>query len=280
LEANASMYLKNFWSIWTSDGISTSCFSTGMLRGGPMMKVPGNVYGNIGFSTDNRKKLVADVYLSSSASFEKDSKNFSTGIDITVKPSNYLVITVSPGLSKSFSELQYVTNTTYGSDDRYIFSNIDRKTINASFRVNLNLSPDLTLQYWGQPFIATGKYNNYKYITDPLADRYSDRFHIYSNDQISSDPDNFYIDENIDRTVDYDFERRDFNVQEFLSNLVLRWEYNPGSTVFLVWSQTRSGYNESGNLHLFNDLGDLFDKGDNKPHNVFLVKFSYRFGLR
>jgi hypothetical protein len=280
LEANASMNLKNFWSIWTSDGISTSSFSTSMLRGGPMMKVPGNVYGNIGFSTDNRKKLVAHVYLSSSANFEKDSRNFSTGIDITVKPSNYLVITVSPGFSKSFSELQYVTNTTYGSDDRYIFSNIDRKTINASIRVNLNLSPDLTLQYWGQPFIATGKYNNYKYITDPLADRYTDRFHIYSYDQISSDPDNFYLDENRDGTVDYDFEKRDFNVQEFLSNLVLRWEYDPGSTIFIVWSQTRSGYNESGNLHLFNDIGDLFDKGDNKPHNVFLVKFSYRFGLR
>ena len=54
--------------------------------------------------------------------------------------------------------------------DKYIFASIDRKTINTSFRVNLNLSPDLTVQYWGQPFIATGKYYDHKYIINPNAD--------------------------------------------------------------------------------------------------------------
>ncbi|MCX6254728.1 MAG: hypothetical protein NTV31_09670, partial [Bacteroidia bacterium] len=62
--------------------------------------------------------------------------------------------------------------------------------------------------------------------------------------------------------------------------LVIRWEYSPGSSVYVVWSQTRSSYNSSGNLDFFNDLGDLFNTGDNKPHNVFLIKFSYRFGLK
>jgi hypothetical protein len=115
-----------------------------------------------------------------------------------------------------------------------------------------------------------------------MADNYKDRFHLYEQDKFVSgtDPDKFYIDENKDSMSDYDFDKRDFNVQEFLSNLVLRWEYNPGSTLFLVWSQTRSGYNDSGNLNLFNDIGNLFDSGDNKPHNVFLIKLSYRFGLR
>ena len=79
---------------------------------------------------------------------------------------------------------------------------------------------------------------------------------------------------------DYSFNRMDFNVQDFLSNLVIRWEYNPGSSVFLVWSQTRSSSATSPNLDLFKDLGNLFSTVDNKPHNVFLIKFSCRFGLK
>jgi hypothetical protein len=280
LEWNANINLKNFWNLWIGGNVNTSSFSTDILRGGPKMILPGGINERIGFTTDNRKKLMINFYISSSSGFEKSSNNSSSGVDITIKPSNYLVITISPGYSKSFSELQYVTQTTYGNSDRYIFGSIDRRTVNASFRVNFNLSPDLTLQYWGQPFIATGKYYNYKYITNPLADKYHNRFQAYTHDQISSDPDNYYIDENKDGNNDYSFGRPDFNVQDFLSNLVLRWEYSPGSTVFLVWSQTRGNYNETGTMDLFNNLGDLFDSGNNKPHNVFLIKFSYRFGLK
>jgi len=279
-EWNANMGLKNYWNVWTGGNISSSSLSTGMLRGGPMMKLPGSTNARIGFSTDNRKKLVFDVYVNGSRGNEKDSRNLNTGIDITYKPTNYLVFTVSPGFSKSFSELQYVSQIEHNGKDKYIFSSIDRKTISTSFRVNLNLSPNLTFQYWGQPFVATGKYYDHKFIFEPMADRYNDRFWTYSQRQISLDGNQYNVDENIDGTTDYSFDKRDFNVQEFLSNLVVRWEYNPGSSVYLVWSQTRSSSNGSGNLDLFNDLGDLFDTGDNKPHNVFLIKFSYRFGLK
>ncbi len=112
-----------------------------------------------------------------------------------------------------------------------------------------------------------------------MAQQYGDRFVVYSPQQISLVDDQYLIDENIDGINDYSFDRSDFNVQEFLSNLVIRWEYNPGSTLYLVWSQTRSGYNNSGVMDFANDLGDLFSKNNDKPHNIFLIKFSYRFGL-
>jgi hypothetical protein len=280
VEANANMTFKNFWSIFTGGNIATPCLSTDMLRGGPIMMMPGNMNARLGFSTDNHKKIVAEFYANEHIGLEKSSKNFSTGVDLSVKPSNYLVITLSPGYSTSFNELQYVEQTSNGGSDRYVFANIDRKTISASFRVNLNLSPDLTLQYWGQPFVATGSYTKYKYITDPLADSYHNRFLTYTDDQYLPDPENIVIDENRDGTEDYRFGLPDFNVREFLSNLVLRWEYNPGSSVYLVWSQTRSSYDNNGTLNVMNDVSDLFNTSDNKPHNVFLVKFSYRFGLR
>ncbi len=280
LEWNANMGLKNYWDVWTGGSLNSSSLSTGMLRGGPMMKLPGNVNARIGFSTDYRKKLVFDANANISSGFENDTKDVSTGIGITYKPTNWISFTLSPGYSKSYSELQYVSQIEYNGSDRFIFASIDRKTINTSFRINLNLSPNLTFQYWGQPFVATGKYYDHKYILDPMANHYSDRFRIFTPGQISLIDEQYNIDENADGINDYKFDRLDFNVQEFLSNLVVRWEYSPGSSVYLVWSQTRNNNNSSGNLDLFNDLGDLFRSGDNKPHNVFLIKFSYRFGLK
>ena len=279
-EWHANINLKNYWNAWTGGNLSGASLSTGMLRGGPMMKMPGSINERFGFSSDYRKKLVFSVSANVLNGFENSSRDFNTGVDITYKPTNYISFTVSPAFNKSFSELQYVTQTDYKGSDRYIFASIDQKTISTSFRVNLNLSPNLTFQYWGQPFVASGKYYDHKFIIQPMSNAYHDRFWTYSTSQISLDDNHYNVDENADGTIDYGFDKTDFNVQEFLSNLVVRWEYNPGSSIYLVWSQTRSSYNNSGNLDIFNDLGDLFNTGDNKPHNVFLIKFSYRFGLR
>lgn len=279
-EWNANINLKNFWNVSTGGSLNSSSLSTDMLRGGPMMKLPGSVNPRISFSTDSRKKLVFSVSANGSKGFENSSDNLYTELDITFKPTNYLVFTLSPSYNKSYTELQYVTQTTYNGMDRYIFASIDQKTISTSFRVNLNLSPNLTFQYWGQPFVATGKYYNHKFITAPMANNYSDRFWTYNSNQITFDTDHYNIDENVDGKTDYTIGKSDFNVMQFLSNFVVRWEYSPGSTLFLVWSQTRSYNTDSGQMDFFNNVSDLFNKGINTPHNVFLVKFSYRFGLK
>ncbi len=213
--------------------------------------------------------------------FKTISNSSYINISASYKPTNYLSLSFGPGYSKSFNELQYVTAPDYNNSDRYIFASIDQKTISASLRVNLNLSPDLTLQYWGQPFIATGSYFDYKYILDPMADSYRDRFHTYSPDEIFDRGENYEVDENRDGIMDYDFDKNDFNFKEFLSNLVIRWEYNPGSTVYFVWSQTRRGVTDTGKLDYFQDMGAMFNRDDNfELNNVFLIKLSYRFGLK
>ena len=99
----------------------------------------------------------------------------------------------------SYDELQYIDQKVYGDQDRYIYGSIDQKVIRLSFRVNYNITPDLTIQYWGQPFIATGKYYDFKYITDPMASEYQGRFAPYSPDQLALINDEYYsVDENID----------------------------------------------------------------------------------
>jgi hypothetical protein len=286
LEGNASMTFKNYWNAWVYGNVQTNSHDASILRGGPTMKVPGRWTSNAGFSTDSRKKLEFNFSLNFNTGFEDYYKNSYAGLEISYKPTNYLRLSLNPGYSKTFSELQYVTQTSNNGNDRYIFASIDRNTINASLRVNLNLSPDLTVQYWGQPFVASGRYYDYKYITNPVADKYHDRFHVYTDGELTPNDGSNQIDENLDGTIDYTFDSGDFNVKEFLSNLVLRWEYSPGSSVYLVWSQTRSGYNPTGDMDYLNNMGDLFDRklfreDDNyNLKNVFLIKFSYRFGLK
>ena len=280
VDMTASMNLKNFFSVSAEGTLINNSLDQTILRGGPMMKTPGNFSGRFVFSSDNRKKIVFDLNAFGAKGLEKNSSEFKSGFGISYKPTNYLSFSFKPSFGKSFSELQYLTAQKVGKDDKYIFASIDRKTISASLRVDLNLSPDLTLQYWGQPFVSSGRYYNHKVVVSPVADEFRDRFMTYSQNQIRLLGEQYEVDENMDGITDYSFDNKDFNVQEFLSNLVFRWEYNPGSSVYFVWSQARSNSDNKGYLDLLNNLGDLFDPDDTKPHNVFLIKFSYRFGLR
>jgi hypothetical protein len=286
IEWNGSISFNNYWSAWTGGSLNGSAISTDMLRGGPMMKIPGSINSRIGFSTDYRKKLNFSFYVNGSKGWDDYYHNLYTEVDISYKPANYISFTLIPSYNKSYSELQYVTTLTYNNSDRYIFAGIDQKTISASLRINFNLSPDLTLQYWGQPFVASGRYHDYKYILNPLAEKYNDRFHNYTTGQLTNYPDNIGIDENTDGTDDYTIDYSDFNFKAFLSNLVIRWEYSPGSSVYLVWTQSRNGFTPAGSMDYFNDLGDLFNRrlvksnDDYDLKNVFLIKFSFRFGLK
>jgi hypothetical protein len=279
---NGYIHLKNYWGVNFGTELSFNVLSNTLLRGGPVMKMPGGANEWFGLFSDDRKKLVYGFNIQQSNTFLDGSHSTSFSPQLTFKPVNNLMVSIRPSYNTSFNELQYVSQTSFNEQDRYVFASIDQKTISMSLRVNFNLTPDLTLQYWGQPFIASGKYYDFKYITDPMASEYTNRYTVLDPaDQITLVDNSYYsVDEDRDGNIDYEIGKRDFNVQEFLSNLVVRWEFNPGSSVYLVWSQTRSGYIDNGNLDFFNDLGDLFDSKDNKPHNVFLVKFSYRFGLR
>ena len=196
----------------------------------------------------------------------------------TYKPLETLSISLRPNLNINRTDMQYVATQHFNDEERYIFAGINQKVLGMSLRLNFSLTPNLTIQYWGQPFIAAGKYSDFKRITNNLADDYTDRFHTFTDDEITyySNDDYYAIDEDLDSTEDYFWEDPDFNVKEFRSNLVARWEYVPGSTVFLVWSQSRDEFDPTGDFSLNSSISDLFDI---TPYNVFLVKFSYRFGL-
>jgi len=178
-------------------------------------------------------------------------------------------------MSLSENDLQYVSQHDFSLDKRYVFARIDQKTFGVTLRFNLSLTPDLSIQFYGQPFVSSGHYTNFKRITSPRAAEYSDRFHIFTESELTQN--GFYsIDENQDGIMDYSFSDPDFNFLQFRSNLVIRWEYKPGSSLYLVWSQGRTGYMPYGEYSFMNNMQEMFAV---YPHNVFLIKFSYGFNL-
>ena len=230
------------------------------------MKMPGEFNYRIGFNTDNRKKFEFSLFTGINGASQSSSLSFNSNVTFSLKPTNYLRVSLSPGYNRSFDELQYVTKQTYGTEDRYIFGSINQTTISASVRVNVNLSPDLTIQYWGQPFVATGTYKDYKYITDPMAASYHDRFHVYSPDQyrLGTLTDTMRWMKIPTAALIMTSGNPILTFRSSFLTWLLRWEYNPGSSVYLVWSQTRNGLPDIGTMDLVNDIGNLFDAQQNQ----------------
>jgi len=197
---------------------------------------------------------------------------FETGI--TYQPTNALNISISPEFSFNPNKTQYVTESSFNGDPRYITAEIDNQTFSAPIRINYTINPNLTIQYYAEPFVSRGTYSNFNHITNPVADDLYDRFDLYDNDQISLTDDVYNIDENKDGNTDYSFDKPDFAFVQYNSNLVVRWEYIPGSEVFLVWSQGIRGFGDPED-----GLFESIDKEiiQQKPNNTFLIKATFRY---
>jgi hypothetical protein len=197
--------------------------------------------------------------------------------NIRVRPSNSILVSVEPEYSVQNMNLQFVSNSGTADPD-YVFGELYQETMAMTFRINYTINPELSIEYYGQPFISAGKYTDFKKITDPKGDTYSSRYRNYESDEISYNPElnNYSIDENKDDIEDFAIDNPDFNFRQFRSNMVIRWEYLPGSTIYLVWSQGRTSSDSNGSFSYIDDMKTLFSK---TPHNVFLVKFSYWFAM-
>jgi hypothetical protein len=275
---NFNSMLKNYWGIgmgFTRDG---SYLDKGTLRGGPSFAYPGAYNWHIWIDSDERKKFVWEMFYHNAWSPVSGDKNHMMDMDFVYRPFNALRLAVSPFVSLRNSDIQYVATEEYKDESRYIVSAIDQTTFGIVARIDYSITPDLSIQYYGSPFLSAGDYTEYKKITDPQSEKYEDRFHIYGEEQISYDENDevYIIDENMDGNADYQFDNPNFNFMQFRSNLVFRWEYIPGSVLYLVWTQDRTDFTNLGEFDFSNDMDQLFST---TPHNVFLVKVSYRIKL-
>lgn len=273
---NLNLQFTNYWGIGFGINRNGENLSNGALWGGPSMRIPGNWNSWYNVFSDERKALVVGFGGSNvwgDNHFRTYNEFFGS---LSYRPSKKLQLTISPDYSTNYKNLQYVTNTKWNNDDRYINASLNSTDYVLSFRVQYSFSPELTLQYYARPYLTSGKFTDYKMVTNPRATEYSNRYAQYSDAQLAFDEENneYHVDENLDGINDYTFPNNNYNFIDLQSNLVVRWEYQPGSTLFFVWTLGKQNNYSNYSTSITDDVSNLFGS---YPHNIFLLKFSYRF---
>ncbi|MFN8258827.1 MAG: DUF5916 domain-containing protein [Bacteroidales bacterium] len=278
LNSEANLYAKldflNQWGFSNEFNFANEGLNNKILRGGDAMILPSSFIDHISINTNTSKKFVVTLNVAL-----KQASNFSFRHYIINPLVSYRIIdplrfTFSLDYLNNFDELQYVDTKDYNGEKRYVLGRIDQKNMGFTFRIDYNITPELSIQYYGSPYASIGKFKELKYATNPKAKNYNDRFALYDNLTLE---DNIYqIDEDGDLLVDYTIDNPDYNFGQFRSNLVARWEFKPGSSVYFVWAMDNTNETYLNDYSLNSTFSNLFDTN---PKNIFLVKFSYWFSL-
>jgi len=246
---NAHWTFKNNWSTGFGINKEIDSFDDRATRGGP-----GAIYEGIwNFwsygSTDNRKPVSLNLFTGGGRS-EFGPHFFNVNPSVTFRPSSALSLSGGFRFNKFDHDAQWVTRQErIDGPTRYIFARLDQRTVALTTRVNYTLSPNLSLQVYAEPFVSAGAYSGYKELVDGRAGDWRVRYTPYAYSASA-----------------------DFNYRSFRTTNVLRWEYRPGSTLFVVWQQGREATAPFGNFRFGRDFRGIFGE---PASNVFLVKFSY-----
>lgn len=281
---NMLMFNANSWQNWSSNWFTNLGFSfralqysNSALRGGPRLRESPTVSFWNSVNSDNRKKVGFNFFHSGITALDGSRDRYSVEAGIVYQPINALRVSAYPTLQLNRDRLQYIQNLSVGSDPRYLNGTVDQRTLGMSLRVNYTINPNLTIQYWGQPFISQGRFSDFKHVSDPIAARFEDRITNYGPGQLSFADGVYSVDEEQDGIPDFSFGDPDFSFIQFRSNLVLRWEYVPGSELYLVWSQDLTASGDPGDSLLGSLESNVF--GQRQPTNIFLLKATYRFAF-
>lgn len=276
--ANTNAAFRNNYQMGVGVTRSGESISNTALRGGPSSKWPGGWEYNVWMNSDSRKKVYFSLGGYTSQGDEGNEDYREGWFSLTCRANHAARVSLNPSFSRNRPRMQYVATESFDGDDRYLFASLDQKTVSVTFRIDYCVTPNLTVQYYGSPFVSSGEYTEFKRIVEPRAANYSDRFSVFDSGQITEHSEDAYysVDEDRDGTADYSIDDPNFNVRDFNSNLVIRWEYMPGSQLYLVWSQARSDFVPTGKFDFQRDLGGLFDV---HPHDVFLIKLVKWFSL-
>jgi hypothetical protein len=193
------------------------------------------------------------------------------GGGVTFRPGARWELSFNPRMLHSVSARQYIdtqidSTAVYG--ERYVFSFIERSELVLVGRLNFAFTPDMTLEWYAEPFISSGRYYDFGELQAPG----SRDLRAYGTDgtTISESGDGTYAV--TDGGQSFEINQSDFNVLSYRTNLVLRWEWSPGSTVFLVWQQNRSGFEPIGNLVKPSGLWDAMTA---PGENFLAIKITY-----
>ena len=208
------------------------------------------------------------------ASRELDSGSLS----VEWQPSSRVTLSAGPQLSRRLAQTQYVravsdptATETFGT--RYVFADIDQWTLAANVRANLTLTPRLSFQLFAQPLVSSGDYSSFKQFDRPRAFDFTE--YGTGGTTLSRDDGTFTADPDGAGPADaFSFGDPSFQFASLRGNAVLRWEYRPGSTLFLVWATETDDFESQGEFRPRRALNRLFEE---RPNHYFRVKLTYWF---
>ncbi len=274
---NANATFLNYWNANVGMNINVGGLGVTDLRGGPGFQRPNNLNGWFFVGSDFRKPLRANL----NGFFWNQAASGSHGYGITPSVSwraaTNMDFSFGPNFNGQRDTWQFLRQEDVGSEREFIFGELEQTTVSMQFRGNMTFSPDLSLQIYAEPFVSSGDYVDYRRVADPRGETFDDRIQSFADDRVFIDNGDVSLDVTGDGTADIDLGNPDFTFLSFRSNVVLRWEYNLGSTLFLVWQHGRSGFNQTGQFDFRSSVSDIFD--DTEATNTFLVKFNYWLSL-
>ena len=278
----AGITFLNYWNINTFAIRRLTVNDDRLSRGGPVLKQPGSWFYNLNINTDNRRKLVFNINPNFTFGDEGNT-SFNVSTNVRIRPAPNLDISVAPFYRRQTGTQQFVTAVAdptaadfFGT--RYIFSDLDQRSLGFDTRMNLTFTPNLSLELFAQPFASSVDFSQFKEFTTTRTTAKQ----VFGRDVGSITPITNAAGQTTGYTIDPDasgaaqqftVSNPDFRLQSLRGNAVLRWEYRPGSTIFLVW--TRTGTETlpfTSGLSLNRELNGIFSA---ESDNVFMVKFTY-----
>jgi len=254
---NAHLQLQNRWWLHLGGTVSRlgSTFCDRCARGGPALRESAAFSAWGGVDGDDRPSVIPGIWFNYFRGDEGRSEYLGASPGVSFRVSSRFSTRVGVSLSRNTDDAQWFGNFTDSTGvAHYTFAHLNQRTAAVTLRLDYAFTPALTLQVYAQPFASTGTYTEVREIADPRASAYDDRYKPYDDPAITDDPGGF-------------------DAKQFRSNVVLRWEYRPGSTIFLVWNQGRGDYVPSpAPGSMVENLGNVFDL---HPDNTLLLKVSY-----
>ncbi|MBI5601417.1 MAG: carbohydrate binding family 9 domain-containing protein [Gemmatimonadetes bacterium] len=252
-----------------------------LLRGGPAVYVPGGGYVNMNYGTDTRRRVNGQVQASYSWNTERGFGN-SFNATVRYRPTSFISLSAGPSYNLTRAVRQYVQavgdpTATAFNGTRYVLSGLNQNTLGMDTRMSVTFSPRMTFELYAQPFFATGKYYGFKEYTAPRSRDVvvygREAGTIAENRNAEGRVTSYTIDpDGAGAASSFNIANPNFSVRSLRGNAVFRWEYRPGSTLFFVWTQTRSSSEASGEFDLGHDARALTAA---RPDNIFLVKMNW-----
>lgn len=274
-----TMFLNRFeFSLYQSYGWDR--LETRQLRGGPDLLFDPFFYTMVSFNTDKAKRIRLSLDYNGSHMTDGYNNYNTLSPGISIRAGNHIHLTGQFDYSWNTDNLQYVGTITPISGDAtiykdpiYVMGRMKQRTYGITLKAQANITPDVSIQFYASPFTSTATYSHFKEAADTESKTYSERFNEYAPGSISY-ANEVYTAAGPSGKVS--FRNPDFSFNEFRSNLVARWEYMPGSTLYLVWEHRMSDQSARHISGWGNNLDRMFGL---PTTNTFMIKLNYWFNL-